>query len=153
MCKIVSLNRKHPTTSTTEKNKSTKISGLVTWTDLIDFIRNSRSVGERLHETSWVSHASSVVETSKNPSFRTDNAPLSFYAVNFSQVCRLNLNFKWKEAKKRPCGRKVGHMQMRESSVGQSFISEVGYPNHVWRSSLSIFFNLRWVPHLENNKQ
>lgn len=52
------MNCKHPT-STTKKNRSTKISGVVPWTDLIGSIRNSGSVGERLHETSWVSHVSS----------------------------------------------------------------------------------------------
>lgn len=67
---------------------------------------------------------------------------------SISRKCRLNLNFKWKEAKS-PCRRKVGHMQMRKSSVVQSFISEVGSPESrlpTMFGGASIFFKLDMGP-------
>ena len=139
------LGTPYPQLKEKRKQELNQISSIVSWTDLICFIGNPRSVRKWLHETSWVSHVSSAAETpKKNPDCR-----ILYYSMwTFSLVYRSkNLKFKWKaeSLKVHDVVEKQAHMQRRNRSVVQSFISESGVP----LKSQPSFFSFKWLPHVE----
>lgn len=87
-----------------------------------------------------------LLKPPKNPNFRT-LMPLYYSMWTFSLVYRSkNLKFKWKAVS--PCSGKVGHMQRRNSSVVQSFISESGVSQPMFGGAY-IFFSFKWPPQVE----
>ncbi len=135
-----------------EKQKiSTQMNSIVSWIDLVGFIGNASSIREWLHETSWVSHASSTVKTSKDPNFRTLVLLLYYSMLCFSIAYHSNLKIQMGKAMCQCCG-KVGHSQMRKLSLVQSFISECGVCQPCLEE-LQHFFSLMWGPHVEIMKK